>query len=59
MLPVTSQRKLAMLSTPGFCICTPVPLVDVERSVTAARGMLTPASLTGSMGFLITILFRV
>lgn len=50
-------RSRRRLSTPGFCICTPVPLVDVERSVTAARGMLTTASLTGSMGFLITILF--
>ena len=53
---VTSQKKLATLSTPSP-VPVPYPLLTSNCSVVAARGMLTTAALTGSMGFLVTILF--
>ena len=57
MLLVTSQKKLATLSTSSPVPALPYPPLTSNCSVIAARGMLTTATLTGTMGFLITILF--
>jgi hypothetical protein len=51
------QKKLAMPSTLGPSLALPYPQFTSDSSVIAARGMLTTAAVTGTMGFLTTILF--
>ena len=55
MLLVTSQKKIGTLSTSGPVL--PYSSLTSNCSVIAAQGMLTTATLTGGMGFLIAVLF--